>query len=124
MSACSCGSEPNNFTLPLISSNKALGGSMLTKEVKVCACRQSFRSGAAKDSSCAIAGNTAAYHSCFGRCRLRAGGADAGGARTTGEETGERRGRASANKSAVRDFAERNFTGHQDPPGRAGRPAL
>jgi hypothetical protein len=31
---------------------------------------------------------------------------------------------AAANKSAVRDFAVRDFTGHQDPQVRAGRLAL
>ncbi len=65
MSACSRGSEPNNFTLPLISSSKALGGSMLTKEVNVCACRQSCCSKTAEDSR-AISGKTAAYQSCRG----------------------------------------------------------
>ena len=65
MSACSRCREPNNFTLPLISSNNALGGSMLTKEVNDCACIQSFCSATASGSVCAMSGNTAAYHSCF-----------------------------------------------------------
>src|SRR5271154_1319747 len=83
MSACSCSNEPNNLTLPLISSNKALGGSMLTKEVNCSACRQSLCSTAG--SLCANSGNTAAYHSCLERgrtldCALGGGGADKGGA--------------------------------------------
>ena len=46
-----------------------------------------FCSAAAQDSNCAIAGNTAAYHSCFGRSRLTEGCAGACGARTTVDET-------------------------------------
>jgi hypothetical protein len=116
-----------------------LGGSMLTKEVNVCACRQSCCSKA--EDSRTISGNTAAYQSCLGEGWLRVCGAtvrrspDMGAGDATGMDAGEASGRhtgerfsagrySAANKSAVRDFAERNFTGHQDLPGRADRLAL
>ncbi len=121
MSACSCSSEPNNFTLPLISSNKALGGSMLTKEVNCSACRQSLCSTAG--SLCANSGNTAAYHSCLERGRAFACALGGGGSTDTGSAVSGRLA-AAANKSAVRDFAERNFKDHPDPRGRAGRLVL
>src|SRR6202040_2694071 len=135
MSACKRSRGPNSFRLPLISSNKALGSSMLTNEVNRCACRQRRCSTAEECSTLTSSGNTAAYQSCFERTRpavcgvggtppafntrgaercARGGvGADVGvSVGVDGASDGDasmRTGDASvsANKSAVRDFIGR-----------------
>ncbi len=121
MPACNISSEPNSFTLPLISSNKALGSSMLTNEVNVLRVHAEALQRSGRRSASVSSGNTTAYHKCFetrsayGLTSAAATPALACGTARSGCGRGCRRARAS--RSRLRqisppsaDFAVRDFT--------------
>jgi len=125
IAACKRTTGPNSCKLPLISSSRALGGSILTNEVNRCACRQRRRIPASPCSS-ANCGNIAAYHSCFERVQPAVCGVG-GSAPAFQGVTGARSGAGGvsfANRSAVCDAAldfKDHRTGYLDPPDRVGR---